>query len=374
MLDSLRIENFRKFNCISFNSLGKINLLIGKNGSGKTTVLEAIRLYAASATSELLETLLSSRQELTYGPQLAGGTSLKKLNYVFKNLFHGRKFPELGLPGIYIGEVDNSNNSITIKPEAYYRDIKEDKEGYSYRDLFIDHIPNNIKDFEYSLRITRHNKDVEHIPMNRERGDRYPVFRRRDSYIKKMPLRHVPSNTLSPDNIAYLWDTIVFSRREKDVINALRIIDNNIERISFIDNKSHGSERVRTAVVKLKNKVGPIPLASLGDGIQRIFQIIISLVTPSNSYLTIDEFENGLHWTAQELLWKMIFDISIKLKIQVFATTHSNDCIEGFIGAWHNHKSAGKLFRLGSGKYPDKITEIDYHSASSAIQENVEIR
>jgi AAA15 family ATPase/GTPase len=68
----------------------------------------------------------------------------------------------------------------------------------------------------------------------------------------------------------------------------------------------------------------------MGDGMNRILTIILALVNSDNGCLLIDEFENGLHYTVQENLWRIIFHLSKELNIQVFATTHSEDCIKGF--------------------------------------------
>ena len=68
----------------------------------------------------------------------------------------------------------------------------------------------------------------------------------------------------------------------------------------------------------------------MGDGINRILTIILSMVNVENGYFFIDEFENGLHYSVQKDLWKMIFYLAEKLNIQVFATTHSSDCINAF--------------------------------------------
>ena len=68
----------------------------------------------------------------------------------------------------------------------------------------------------------------------------------------------------------------------------------------------------------------------MGDGINRILTIILAMVNCENGYLFVDEFENGLHHSVQEKLWEIIFYLSERLNIQVFATTHSNDTIKAF--------------------------------------------
>ena len=73
-----------------------------------------------------------------------------------------------------------------------------------------------------------------------------------------------------------------------------------------------------------------VRLSAMGDGINRMLQIILALINCKGGIFLLDEFENGLHYSVQEQLWKIIFDIAARLDIQVFVTTHSNDCINSY--------------------------------------------
>lgn len=89
-----------------------------------------------------------------------------------------------------------------------------------------------------------------------------------------------------------------------------------------------GKVRFKEAVelyVKIEGIDEPLPLKSMGDGITRLFHIIVALVNARNGILLIDEFENGLHWSVQPKVWDIVFQLSEKLNVQVFATTHSHE-------------------------------------------------
>ena len=60
----------------------------------------------------------------------------------------------------------------------------------------------------------------------------------------------------------------------------------------------------------------------------------------------IDEIENGLHWKVQPKLWELIFELSNRLNIQVFAATHSADCVRAFRQLWGSHQDKGSFHRL----------------------------
>ena len=82
----------------------------------------------------------------------------------------------------------------------------------------------------------------------------------------------------------------------------------------------------------------------MGDGMTHILNMIIALLGCENGILLLDEAESGLHYTTQNKLWKLIFELSEKYHVQVFATTHSNDCINAF--RKNNLVQRGLIYRL----------------------------
>ena len=63
MLKSLVIQNFRSLADFEVTKLGRVNLIVGKNKSGKSSVLEALRIYAGNAHQELLEKIAQGHDE-----------------------------------------------------------------------------------------------------------------------------------------------------------------------------------------------------------------------------------------------------------------------------------------------------------------------
>ena len=185
-------------------------------------------------------------------------------------------------------------------------------------------------------------------------------------------LQFIGTRSLDREINGKLWDNITLSDKENYVIEALKIIEPNTERIAFIEE----SLRRRRAVIKLKNNDAVIPITSMGDGINRILTIILALVNAENGYLLIDEFENGLHHSIQRKLWDIIFRLSQRLNVQVFTTTHSEDSINSFQQVLNEreNKTDGKLIRLDNKK--GKIAEIEFDAKELEIatNQNIEIR
>jgi len=116
------------------------------------------------------------------------------------------------------------------------------------------------------------------------------------------------------------------------------------------------------------------PLRTLGDGLTRIFHIALAMGNAKGGVAIIDEFENGLYWEVQRLLWPLIFKMAEALDIQLFVTTHSNDCLRGFIAAWQCLPDFGTLHRLERDKSEATAIELPLVNSADAIATDVEVR
>lgn len=96
------------------------------------------------------------------------------------------------------------------------------------------------------------------------------------------------------------------------------------------------------------------------------------MVNCENGYLLIDEFENGLHYSVQEKLWEVIFYLAERLNIQVFATTHSLDCVDAFSAVLNDgkqDKNTGVMIRLENyeGNIEATIYDADEIQATTRV-------
>ena len=167
-----------------------------------------------------------------------------------------------------------------------------------------------------------------------------------------------------------LWDKIALSDKEKDVVEALRIVNPQISAISMVGS----TRRKPTAIVRADNIERPIPLRSFGDGLNRLFGIILSLVNAHGGLLLVDEFENGLHHTVQLDAWRTIFRLAQTLDIQVFATSHSWDAVEAFQKAAAETPEEGVLIRLARRGEDIIPTVLSEDELAIATRDQIEVR
>lgn len=374
MLNSFQIENFRLFQHLEVGKLSRVNLVVGRNNAGKSTFLEALELYASNASANVLLDLVESRQETWFSE--AQPHSQDFLGNPIRHLFFGHQLPGIGEAGISLGEV-NSYDKLHIGAAAYQN--KSDEEGtmrrIRIRDLEIDDEVSNIEFFlvaeegEKSRRLFRLDRDVRDI----HRSNRVLYGRQEPEF--KYTWQLVSTENMPNRKLAALWDLTSLTNLESEIIAALGLIDERVSGVAFVEDISTGrSNDNRIPLVKIEGIDEPLPLKSMGDGITRLFHIIVALVNARNGLLLIDEFENGLHWSIQPKVWDIVFQLSERLNVQVFATTHSRDCLKGFDNAWNKYPELGTFFRLDAKDDLIKATEYTSETLTDAIDMDVEVR
>jgi len=118
-----------------------------------------------------------------------------------------------------------------------------------------------------------------------------------------------------------------------------------------------------------------VPLPLMGEGMGRLLSIILAIANAKGGTILIDEIENGLHHSVLTDVWKAIADAARRSDVQIFATTHSYECIIAAHQAFEtSEKDDFRYHRLERVK--DKIQAITYDRENLAISEemNLEMR
>jgi len=130
----------------------------------------------------------------------------------------------------------------------------------------------------------------------------------------------------------------------------------------------------RIPFVKVSNFEEPIPLRALGDGVNRLVGLALALVHAKDGLLLVDEIENGIHYSVQPELWRLVFEMAASMNVQVFATTHSYDCIKAFEAAARESEEEGVLVRLARKGDRTLVGEFDERELEIAVEGEIEVR
>jgi AAA15 family ATPase/GTPase len=127
-------------------------------------------------------------------------------------------------------------------------------------------------------------------------------------------------------------------------------------------------------MLKTKNS-NFINLSEFGDGVKNFISIIVTLLSNNKSVIYLDEVENGIHYSKLDELWEVILKTSKELNVQIFATTHSKECIDSYARVAKKLRDE-EVTLIELGKNEDKIESVvlNYDEIISEVENGMEVR
>lgn len=308
MITSVEIENFRCFQKLRVDGLARVNLIVGANNSGKTVLLEAIEAVVSRESPFSLYRASIERGELR---QLSA--ALRRPSAV------GEGDVELDLRHWFHGHRLAQGAAFCIRA-AGERELSVSRT--------IEAVPPSAPSPPFipgGLQLATDLPGPVSFPLSEDGwlGIALPSTLGTSGLRLRPPVGFVTTDRLNPRELAHLWRNVVLTPGEDLTVQALRLIEPAIERIAI--SESDGT----IAQVLLREAEGPVPLGTLGEGVSRILTLALHLVRTQGGYLLLDEIENGLHWSVMPKVWRFLIETALARDVQVFATTHSKDWLEG---------------------------------------------
>lgn len=368
ILPSLEIRNFRAFRHLTIERLGRVNLIVGKNNVGKTSLLEALEVYAERGHPLTVREVLSRRDENNLS--FRRGTPDSEVDALsYRHLFYNRKDPRKETEPIQIGTGDSPQNTLSLQVGWFTTKSGEERvktlQPLSSEELAI--ADNPILGMSVHL-------GAKQIGIYRLRRQmREVIF---GSISDEISHVFVSVNGLDATLVNELWESIALTKLEENVLKALSIITPEIQAVSLVTSQLSGLEGyVSIPITKLKGLEEPVILSSMGEGMNRMFGLALALVNAKDGLLLVDEIDTGLHYSVQPDMWRLVFETAQRLNVQVFATTHSWDCIEAFQeAAAIDNKEEALLIRLENKNGEMVTTLFDERRLSIATREHIEVR
>ena len=329
MLTSLHIKNFRGLRDLKIEPLKRVNLITGQNNTGKTGVLEALVLMLDEPTQNQ-----NLRSQLPHLFRTVGGDYYENF---FKWLFFGKDI----------------SKTITIKGAF-----------------------DNAKDFEFILKTGGWQAGEQQPKQLRHSGQigNTPCFVDGDREFAGLKPAVFSTHPSNPSQDAVDYNRVILKRRKKLVEKMLREIEPRLEAVEALQTGQQGSSSTPLIYADL-GLSEMIPVTQLGQGFNRLLDIYSEIVVSDAKVLLIDEIENGLHHSVMPVIWKGLFLAAKEFDVQIFATTHSWECIlaaDEAARAGENYDLA--LIRLDRVKEDIKATVIDEKSLSTAKELHWEMR
>ena len=302
MITSLKFQDFRIFPSLEIAPLQRVNLIAGANNTGKTGILEGLYLLFVNDAGQL--GLLPSvfRSSVSGVPNQVNSDDFATF---WQPLFYDRQT-----------EVAAQISAKTTESKGLVCTVKGVQNNEIY--LLYDQFDGNGK----RLR-----------PPNRPAGDVGPVFTIQSSGNATKTAWSNPFATklivLStrldhPTRDADLYNQLaLLEGGEEKLLQLLREIDPRLQKLRYA--KAPGTFQPQVyAHFGLKNALS---ITQTGQGFSKLFSLFCQMLVSKAEVLLIDEIENGLYYESLPQIWKGIANFAASEKIQVFATTHSRECI-----------------------------------------------
>lgn len=342
--NDIEISNFRGFDYLKINGLSKLNVFVGANNVGKTSILESAFMMVGMS-NPLMPTRINYWRMLT-------ANGMDSVRYLFHNVDFSSE-PTL------TAKCGNMVRKMSMRPI-----MKNESEnmvlGSSTLNSIIAELDFSFDDdykgvYRYHTKLYTGNDG--NLQQQIEQGYIEP--------INCLFLSADKNDANAVSNFAAL-----VKRNRKDVISkAIREFDQSIESVEALPDGLY---------LKIKDLHELLPISMAGDGVRRLVNILSSIANDDYDIVLIDELDNGLHYSAHKLLWKTILTFVSEKKIQLFVTTHNLDCLQGLKNALaekENLRNLASVFTIAKTKKEGfQAYRYDYDGLKAAIDNEIEIR
>lgn len=305
MLTSIHIQGFKGFKDTLVAPLRKVNLILGGQNVGKTSLLEAVYLGASD---------INNFQQLPRLFRVAEGRDDQRY---LQSVLRDKVNWEIDLENDFMRSLRTTNNS--------------DVNSFSLGSLVADGV--KVRRYIYGESIGLKNQVLAHKYSGEPGKLETPEDAAKSiQFINPLAVSvHLP-NQLA---VAQLFDKTIMARKKKILLDMLRRIDPRLEDMHSLS--PDGEQRI---YVELEGDGEALPLPQLGHGFSRLVHLYCSLLVTDAKLALIDEVENGIHYSSLPTLFQGIQDIAAKHDVQTLMTTHSWDCIRA---AYKTFADAGNL-------------------------------
>lgn len=351
---NIEIQNFRGIDHLKIDDFSRVNLFLGQNSSGKSSILECLLLLMGMSNPDLPQNINTIRSRSYY-------SSLLDLSYMFHNydikvspevtseMFDDTKrhlalyltyvFDEKSQTNMSAGQIPTSETKTFLNTLKLVFDIESSNQKNSY---------------ESSITVNQ-----QGLISNKKLAE---------GYLEKLNAVYLTSDLASSNPANDLVE--LAKRRMKDVVTErLKLFDSRITALEILND---------VAYVGLEGIDQLLTVNMQGDGLRRYLNIVAASANPLNNILLIDEIDNGLHYSAYKKLWEAIFALATTTNKQVFVTTHSKETLYRLNEMLEEHPEYQPDLRLytlaktlNKGHQAYKYT---YEGLSGACENDVEIR
>lgn len=332
-IESLVIRRFRGVRELELSGLGRINLFVGPNNSGKTSVLEAVATFANPLSP--LEWIETVRRRDLLAPRAALIDGIKWLAPIEKPANGGAFSGTTEVLGEGAYRVARSTAKITEIEEII--DRKDDLARPETDSPLLSGDAGPEKGISLDLTATTRGEpdlfgaasaatETAHFELWESTRGRIP----RNADAASLPCATVTSSGHRSEHTAVIeaYSEVVLHGKADEVTDLIRIFDPSVRALDIV------KPRLGAPYLAVRHAaLGTVPLHLFGDGMRRALYLGAMLSTARGGVLLVDEIETAIHVSALERTFDWLVRAAGEMDVQVFATTHSLEAVDALLGA-----------------------------------------
>lgn len=295
MIRQFYIKHFRGIEDIHLEDIGKVNVFLGKNNCGKSTILDALYLLCYPVEPQHFIEINALR-----GYNSTNGED-------FQLNFHNRDTKN---PIVFEAEINGGIRHLDIynlvSGVSEILITEGDTSRLKNKDYTVLYHLQTEDNVQYDTNLLVDHKEPQVIKVNQI-----------DQFHNAIPVKYLTPSTPYRE-MDRLFAVAIKNKQEKYISEVMHAIDPRI-----IDVVIAGDE-----ILVDVGSDQRIPLQLMGDGMRKIFSTIVNISMCKDGILLIDEIDNGLHYTSLDTLWRAIIECANKFNVQIFATTHNIESLE----------------------------------------------
>jgi len=358
MIEGLRVEHFRSFQLLELSNLKRVNIIVGKNASGKTVLLEAIKL-GLDATPGSLPWLNSMRgMNFLVPPNLTA----EQFKEQFIDFFHGFNAE---IP-ICIRIKDSTNRSASVRVYFDPKKATTTQPGIGFQAAPSLSVPTTIIPLVYDRVDFQGQGNVLMASINPQG----------QLFLEPGRPMGISSGFFSnsyfgiPQENATWLSKLSVEKRSGEVIESIQ------RHFPFVRDITSETtvQGFGTVYADLPHLPRKIPLSLVSSGISRLFTLMLAIVTFRGGVVLIDEVENGIFHDQYALIWKTLADLAEHHNTQLFISTHSGECLREALPTVKEKRNDFALLRVRRENGQSIVEPFSGDQLESALDKNGEVR
>ncbi len=300
-IKNINIKNFRGIDHLTIEDFSRVNVFLGQNNSGKTTMLEAIAMLMSMSNPDVPQAINAVRARKPF-------SNFIDVQYFFNNL-------DVTTPPEVKAELsDGSFRHLTLALSYVFDELADPKNEPQQQMGAVKYVNTLEMNFEIAKGTTRQS----HKSWLRVNPQGFVVNRKvADGYLENKRAWLTPSDLMTSNLANDLAE--LFKRNRKDTILALlKLFDTRINSIEILTDDIY---------IGFEGMSQMLSVSMMGDGLRRYLNIVASAANPLIDILLIDEIDNGLHYSVYKKLWQALFALAEASNKQIFVTTHSKETL-----------------------------------------------